>query len=395
MMVVRLLLSLWMAWFAGSSARTTTECVSLCSGDCEAYSGDMCLAMEALGCVCGACGGCRRLMSEVFDFVVVGGGTAGCAAAAALADAGFATVVLERGIRDDEAPVMRTKNAGFAKVLNDESVYEPFRFVDGVWGGVAKVLGGGSSLNSGVWIEDPDEFFEEAMLSHHLEGIRDQYEYLSDLLARPSILSEYFTEATKTAYAEALGLNGETDVLANHSRASLKGKIFDNYNIIQPEGRRGAAELCKDAEERGNLVVSSETTVDFVLIDDGTNEAVGVRMNNGSDIFAARAVVLAAGAIYSPALLTRSGIGRPSELDKVENFYNTSTARIENDFVGLNFVDRVSAPAYLPLRIPGGMPSYLGSTSAVSKDGDLLFESIGGQHQRLIPRSDRGRRRER
>jgi len=65
------------------------------------------------------------------------------------------------------------------------------------------------------------------------------------------------------------------------------------------------------ARYRDNLTIRPDTTVDRVLIDDG--RAVGVETAAG-DRIAARVVVVSAGAIHTPGVLVRSGVGDPDEL---------------------------------------------------------------------------------
>ena len=57
---------------------------------------------------------------------------------------------------------------------------------------------------------------------------------------------------------------------------------------------------------RPNLAVRGDVLVDRILLDG--NQAVGVRIADGEEI-AAKEVIVSAGAIHSPAILLRSGIG--------------------------------------------------------------------------------------
>src|SRR5205823_3325840 len=84
------------------------------------------------------------------------------------------------------------------------------------------------------------------------------------------------------------------------------------------DGRRVSTNdaYLEPARARPNLVIRGDTLVDAVLLD-GTR-AVGVRTAAGEEI-AARQVVVSAGAIHSPAILLRSGIGPPVGLPVGEN----------------------------------------------------------------------------
>lgn len=77
-----------------------------------------------------------------------------------------------------------------------------------------------------------------------------------------------------------------------------------------PDGRRAssASAYLDPARSRPNLEVRGGCTVDRVLIEGG--RARGVRLAGGAEI-EAHEVILAAGALHSPAILLRSGIERP------------------------------------------------------------------------------------
>ena len=65
---------------------------------------------------------------------------------------------------------------------------------------------------------------------------------------------------------------------------------------------------------RPNLTVRAETTVARVLVEDGRAVGVEVLGANGRETISAREVILAAGGIGSPHLLTLSGIGFPQAI---------------------------------------------------------------------------------
>ena len=100
-----------------------------------------------------------------YDAVVVGGGAAGGVAARGLAQAGRLTVLVERGPSDAAVPAVQVRT-GFSRETFASEAYEPLRFKRGEWGGVANVLGGGTALNQGLWVEETDEFLAE--FAHHM-----------------------------------------------------------------------------------------------------------------------------------------------------------------------------------------------------------------------------------
>jgi choline dehydrogenase len=68
------------------------------------------------------------------------------------------------------------------------------------------------------------------------------------------------------------------------------------------------------ARERPNLTVRGEVVVDRVLIERGRAAGVSALSAGGTEQFRAAAVVLCAGAVHSPAILLRSGIGPAADL---------------------------------------------------------------------------------
>jgi len=109
----------------------------------------------------------------------------------------------------------------------------------------------------------------------------------------------------------ALGATGVSDVAVTMRE---RRRVSTNDAYLQP------------ARDRANLVVRGDTLVDVVLIDD--RRAAGVRTAAGEEI-AARSVVLAAGALHSPAILLRSGVGPDQGLP-----------------VGANLLDHPATPGF-------------------------------------------------
>ena len=87
-----------------------------------------------------------------YDYIIIGGGTAGCPLAATLSQ-NYSVLLLERGGSPYGNPNI-TNLASFGIILSDTSPTSPAqRFVsqDGVINSRARVLGGGSCLNAGFY----------------------------------------------------------------------------------------------------------------------------------------------------------------------------------------------------------------------------------------------------
>ncbi|MFD4509598.1 GMC family oxidoreductase [Streptomyces sp. NPDC058457] len=84
------------------------------------------------------------------------------------------------------------------------------------------------------------------------------------------------------------------------------------------DGRRVSTNdaYLEPARGRANLTVRGDALVDSVVVEPGGRRATGVRLAGGETLHVnpGGEVLLAAGALMSPAILVRSGIGRPADL---------------------------------------------------------------------------------
>ncbi len=108
------------------------------------------------------------------------------------------------------------------------------------------------------------------------------------------------------------------------------------------------------ARNRVNLTIRSDATVARLLFDG--DRAVGVALIDGEEVHARR-VVLCAGALGSPAILLRSGIGSAAELVKLG-----ITVTRDSPGVGASLWDHAAVPVYLRPKpgecLPGRDPRF-------------------------------------
>jgi len=227
------------------------------------------------------------------DYIVAGGGTAGCLVAARLAEHGARVLLLEAG-PDDRNPLIRMP-AGFVKLLGVEKYMWFYKSVPQAHLGgrtpivpQGRVLGGGSSVNAMVYMRgrpaDYDRWRDETG--------DEQWSYGS--------LLPYFT-----------GMEDNGDF----NGASQRG--VGAYQVNTRHGRRisAADAFLRPAMKTGRLDVRTGCLVHSVIVEQG--RAKGVRYSDGGGIKEARCgseVVVTAGAIATPKILMLSGIGPADHL---------------------------------------------------------------------------------
>jgi choline dehydrogenase len=269
------------------------------------------------------------------DFIIIGAGSGGSVLARKLIDAGHSVHVIEGGSVDENPnvhspqgwPALLMSENDWAvmtvpqKHLGDRVVYWPR----------GKVLGGSSSMNGMIYMRgdksdydaweaagatgwgwnDVFPIFKRA--EDHEDGADDYHgaggglhvERIPEEKRHP--LSKAFVAAAVQAGIE------ETD---DFNRDRLDGAGFNHTTT--KGGRRASAWQSFVAPVLGNplLTVTTNAMVDRVVTEGG--RAVGVSYSVDSQTHEARAsreVIVCAGAIGSPAILLRSGIGPKSHLD--------------------------------------------------------------------------------
>lgn len=270
------------------------------------------------------------------DFIVVGGGTAGAVVASRLSEDPKARVLLVEAGGEAKSFIIQMP-AGFAKIVANgrfDWLYDPVPdpTQDGrawLWS-AGKMLGGSSSLNGQVYIRGTQADFDEwAALGATGWGFDDVWPYF--------LRSERWQGKPSQAHGETgplsvspmrdphplcqVFLNGCAQAgiptLREYNDGSAFGAFLTQTN--QYKGQRCSTERAylRPARNRTNLEIITEAEVERILIEGG--RAVGVEFRRGGArvrAAAQREVVLCAGALGSPALLMRSGVGPVEHLRK-------------------------------------------------------------------------------
>lgn len=298
-------------------------------------------------------------MQDAFDYVIVGGGSAGCVLAARLTERPNTTVLLLEAGPDwraiDAAVEMRSLNP--SHVIGTEK-FDQFQWptltasrVDGqrqrlFWRG--RGLGGSSAINGIIAIRPvPDDWNRWAQPGWDHEDVLPA-------LCRLEADADFGTEAFHGADGPVPIFRMPRDQWGPVDRALSDGAEHLGYGTCvdhnAPTGT-GVSPYAINADplthervttndayletirDRPNLTIVGEALVDRVLLDD-TNQAVGVRVRIDDEWRSVDAgeVLLAAGAVHSPAILLRSGIGPKMGLPVGEGLQDHANAVLVLDY---------------------------------------------------------------
>jgi choline dehydrogenase-like flavoprotein len=305
----------------------------------------------------------------MFDYAIVGAGTAGCALAGRLSeDPEVRVLLLEAGPSDRRLEVRAP--AAFSRLFRGPRDWgfttEPEQQLDGrrLYLPRGRMLGGSSSLNAMIYVRghraDYDGWaasgavgwsFAEVLpwfrKSEDQERGASEHHGVGGPLAvadprEPSPLSRDFVAA-----AVAVGMNANDD---------FNGAVQDGaglYQVTQRRGRRWSAAdaFLRPAARRANLTVATGARAVRLLWQG--ERAVGVefvRHGRIQSVRVEREVLLAAGAFQSPQLLLLSGVGPASELERlglpvVQDLPGVGADLQDHPVVGVAFA--VAAPTEL------------------------------------------------
>lgn len=302
----------------------------------------------------------------MYDYVIVGAGSAGCVLAARLSeDPDVSVLLLEAGPADTKENIHVP--AAFGTLFKTDVDWDYSTAPEEGCGGRmmylprGRVLGGSSSLNAMVYIRGHRADYDAWRDAGH-EGFG-----YDDLLP-------YFkrSEDNERGASEFHGAGGPLPVQDSRSRNVMAQAFVDAaieaghpanddfngaeqdgvglYQVTQRDGMRAstAASFLRPALERPNLTVETFTHVHRIVFEGP--RAVGLageRFGEAVEVRAAREVILSGGAYNSPQLLMLSGIGQAEHLALRE-----IEVRVDLPAVGQNLQDHVNCGAIFTTEEP-------------------------------------------
>ncbi|MDH3625319.1 MAG: GMC family oxidoreductase [Myxococcales bacterium] len=256
-------------------------------------------------------------MSDAFDYIVVGGGSAGCIVAAELAkDSRARVLLLEAGPTAEEHPETLVASGYKEAFINDAVMGERFSVPQDhaakqrVFAGTGTVMGGSGSVNGMVYTRGAREDYAQWPDGWHWDDNLADFEAIEEILRPHQRPPTLWTEAC-IASAEENGFERKED-LNDGNMSNVIGYEWMSYE--GDERRSSYVAFIKDAGARENLTVLPEARAHRVVFT-SDKRARAVEFEHEGELkraAAERQIVLCAGALETPKLLLLSGIG-PSE----------------------------------------------------------------------------------
>lgn len=301
---------------------------------------------------------------EEFDYIICGGGTAGCVVATRLIEQGKGRVLVLEAGKSDDGFYFRIP-AGIPKVIKETWDYttEPdaktnYRRMSCAQG---KVLGGSSSVNGMIYLrghaQDYDDWADKygcagwdyqsilpyfikaeknESLSGALHGTNGHFVISDSRLRHP--LTRAFIKA-----GQELGLPYVND-FNDYARSAIG---FYQHNIRNGERGSTSRTYLESVRSNPELIVKVNTLVTKIVIENNQANSVECIINGQLQIFKAnKSIILSAGSIGSAKILLLSGIGPTEHLDEM------GIPTIQDLPVGKNYQDHLHVSINAAIKDP-------------------------------------------
>jgi len=296
------------------------------------------------------------MAGQNFDFIIAGAGSSGNVIARRLIDAGKTVAIIEAGPFDTNPDITKVYDLG--KLWHSEQDWD-YRTLPQAHANNrelhiprGKVMGGSHALNATIWVRGAKEDY-------------DTWAYLGcDGWSWDEVLPAFKAiENYPQGDPETRGHAGLLDVRSDYETNPLQDAMLEagqqagiplneDYNSGNPEGIGRIQANVKDGNrfntwhaylkpvaDHDNLTIITDAKVQRVIVDNDTVTGVEIRGESGIDKLHAKETILCAGALNSPEILLRSGIGPAEELQALG-----VTVTHDLPGVGKNLHDHILSP---------------------------------------------------
>ena len=271
-----------------------------------------------------------------YDFIIIGGGSAGCVLAARLSENPAARVLLLEAGGRDRNPLYHLP-AGFAKMTKGIGSWGWHTVPQRHLGGTvlrytqARVIGGGSSINAQIYTRgNPLDYDEWRQLGCTGWSYEDVLPYFRKAEDNDTFENRYHGKGGPLGVSQPraplpvceafFDAAAQINIPRNPDLAGESQDGVGYYQLTQRNARRSstATAYLNPARSRPNLTVRTDAQVRKIVVENGRAVGVEISGRNGPEIIRAEAeVILSSGAIGSPRLLMLSGIGPADHLTSV------------------------------------------------------------------------------